>query len=102
MARATSISSFSWRSECADGTRPVIDIPTAGIHTIDIWLREDGAKLDRILLTTDDSYNPAIDEPNESSYSPIYEIISDLDGDGDVDFGDFDFIGLYWLNGIAL
>ncbi len=88
---------FSWRSQCADGSRPVIHVPTAGLHSIDVWMREDGVRLDRILLTTNETYDPDGDEPDDSIRAPLYEITADINGDGVVDFADFAFLGLNWL-----
>jgi len=85
---------FSWRSQCADGSRPVINVPTAGLHSIDVWMREDGTRLDRILLTTAEACDPADDEPDSSLHAPLYEITADINGDGVVDFA---LVGLNWL-----
>ncbi|MGB0371188.1 MAG: Ig-like domain-containing protein [Opitutales bacterium] len=35
-----------------------IEITETGIQTINLWMREDGIKIDQILLTTDSSYTP--------------------------------------------
>ena len=43
-------------------------ITQPGIHTLHLWQREDGFKLDRILLTTDDNYTPIENGPEESEY----------------------------------
>jgi hypothetical protein len=97
----TGRTSFGWRSECADGTRPVIYVPSGGIHTIDIWLREDGVKLDRVLLATDQNYDPADDEPVESPYAPIEQVMADVNADGVVDFVDFGLMALHWLEEVT-
>ncbi|MHC4745257.1 MAG: hypothetical protein ACYS8Z_25360, partial [Planctomycetota bacterium] len=93
----TAAVSFSWRSECADGSRPAIHVPTAGIHSIEVWMREDGAKIDRILMTSDQAYEPAEAEPNNSTRTPFYNINADINADGTVNFADFALIGLNWL-----
>ena len=36
----------------SDGPVATLVIPTAGVHTINVWMREDGFYLDRLLLTT--------------------------------------------------
>jgi hypothetical protein len=38
----------------------------SGLKTINLWMREDGALVDRILITTDSSYVPSGDGPDES------------------------------------
>ncbi len=51
--------SFTWKSLLFGGSRPTLTIDSEGKHTLDIWMREDGAKIDRILLTTDAGYVPS-------------------------------------------
>jgi len=95
-------SAFVWRSQRADGTRPVINVAEAGIHAIHIWMREDGVKLDRISLTTDELYDPTVKEPDESPYLPFFQIIADLNDDGIVDLADFSLTGSNWLSSDSL
>jgi lysophospholipase L1-like esterase len=47
------------------GTNPVamLDVATAGVHTINVWMREDGAYVDKLLLTTSAAYTPTGLEP---------------------------------------
>jgi hypothetical protein len=54
-------SSFTWRSARADASKPAVTVDSPGLNTIDIWMRKDGAKLDRLLLTTNPDYVP---DPN--------------------------------------
>lgn len=35
-----------------------ITVPTSGNHTINVWMREDGIKLDKILLTSNATFSP--------------------------------------------
>jgi hypothetical protein len=49
---------FAWRSARADAERPAVTVDSPGLHTVDIWMRKDGAKLDRLLLTTNPDYVP--------------------------------------------
>ena len=44
------------------------NVTEAGLHTLHIWQREDGLRLDRILLTTDDGYIPTGEGPPESEF----------------------------------
>lgn len=37
-----------------------IYVPSAGMHMVNVWLREDGVILDKILLTTDPDYQPSL------------------------------------------
>jgi len=86
---------FTWFSEINDGSRPTVTIPSVGIHTLDIWMREDGAKIGRLLLTTDVDYNPEISEPNESPHQPA-DLTADLNSDGRVNLPDFAIFAEHW------
>jgi hypothetical protein len=41
------------------GPRAAVSVPSAGEHTVHLWMREDGFSLDRLLLTADASYTPS-------------------------------------------
>ena len=43
--------------------KATIDIPSTGRHTLNIWPREDGIMVDKVLLTTDEDYTPTDDGP---------------------------------------
>lgn len=47
-----------------------IEVPTAGEHEIHFSMREDGFELDKLILTTDDSYDPDGAGPDERLYAP--------------------------------
>lgn len=56
---------WSWANSIQNGVA-TIEIVEPGLHTLRIWQREDGLRLDRILLTNDNNYNPSGDGPPES------------------------------------
>jgi lysophospholipase L1-like esterase len=43
-----------------------IDVSSTGVHTINVWMREDGVVVDKIVLTTDPAYTPTGAGPPES------------------------------------
>jgi hypothetical protein len=45
-------SSLTWSKSTMDGPVATIVVSTPGVHTINIWMREDGFRLDKIVLTT--------------------------------------------------
>ena len=51
-------SGWNWSASTRDKVRATIEIPSAGIHTVNLWMREDGLAVDKILLTTDPRYKP--------------------------------------------
>jgi hypothetical protein len=50
--------SFGWTNNTLDGVRATINITTAGFHTLNVWQREDGTIVDKLLLTTNPSFVP--------------------------------------------
>jgi lysophospholipase L1-like esterase len=59
---ATRISNFStvlgWSNTQMGRDIAKINIPSTGLHTLDIWMREDGMSFDQVILTTDGNYVP--------------------------------------------
>lgn len=49
--------SWVWRSLAMDGTSPYLDL-IQNYNNIDLYARENGMRVDRILLTKDFNYNP--------------------------------------------
>ncbi|MCP4408565.1 MAG: hypothetical protein GY807_12530, partial [Gammaproteobacteria bacterium] len=43
-----------------------LQIPSAGVHTINVWMREDGTIFDKLVLTTDSGFTPSGNGPAES------------------------------------
>ena len=79
---------FYWWSELGQyEARPVVPVAASGQHIVDIWMRDDGPAIDRLLLTTSESYLPPQDGPPESP-STQFNLTADLDGDNDVDLAD--------------
>lgn len=50
--------SWSWSQDTMDGVVATIDVATAGEHTINVWMREDGLVFDKIVLTALSDYVP--------------------------------------------
>lgn len=59
--------SWTWTGSTMDGPVATLVITSAGEHTINVWMREDGMWIDRLLLTTSSSYVPSGTGPAESS-----------------------------------
>ncbi|MEM8484765.1 MAG: hypothetical protein AAF564_04415 [Bacteroidota bacterium] len=53
------------RQDSDDAAR--IDVPSAGMKELNVWMREDGFYIDRIILTKDRNYRPEGSGPPESS-----------------------------------
>ena len=53
------IGGWTWRNALGDGTRVTLNVSsTPGTHTFNLWMREDGVKVDAFILTTDASFVP--------------------------------------------
>jgi hypothetical protein len=58
---------WTWSNDTIDEVPATIDVPTAGVHTIQVFMREDGVRFDKILLTKDATYVPSGLGPAEST-----------------------------------
>ncbi|MCX8129454.1 MAG: heparin lyase I family protein [Clostridia bacterium] len=56
---APSQDSFKWQQQNGYAQRIKVDVGSTGQHTLNVYLREDGTKLERIVLTKNISYVPA-------------------------------------------
>ena len=58
--------SYGWSNNTMDTAIATINVTTAGTHTFNLWMREDGFIVDKIVLTTNASYTPSGTGPAES------------------------------------
>ena len=58
--------SWGWSQSTRDNAVATIDIPSTGNHTLNVWMREDGFVMDKLVLTTHDQYLPTGVGPVES------------------------------------
>ncbi|MBD0254337.1 MAG: DNRLRE domain-containing protein [Cytophagales bacterium] len=63
----TTLNSWVWIKDTRDGVRASVNVATTGVHTFNLWMREDGFVVDKIVLTTDANYVPSGTGPVESS-----------------------------------
>jgi PKD repeat protein len=43
-----------------------IDVSSPGVHTVNIWARQDGVMIDKVVLTKDSGFDPTTDDTSES------------------------------------
>ena len=48
------------RQLLAAGGVPTINVATTGTKTVNVWMREDGVKVDRVFLTTESTRMPTL------------------------------------------
>lgn len=58
--------SYAWTRATLDGPVASLSITSAGVHTISLFMREDGFRADKLLLTTNNNYTPSGTGPAES------------------------------------
>ena len=64
---SASTSGFAWVRATMDGPVATVSVPSAGLHRVNIWMREDGTRVDKILLTSSSTFSPAGGGPAESA-----------------------------------
>jgi hypothetical protein len=64
--------------------RAQFEITTTGIHILDIWVREDGLIVDKIVLTTNPDYTPTGDGPPESPRGPVLNAYNPSPVEGEI------------------
>jgi hypothetical protein len=57
---------WNWVGNIQGDTRASLNVDTAGIHTISLYMREDGFNADKLILTTDAAFTPTGTGPAES------------------------------------
>jgi hypothetical protein len=55
-----------WSGQSSGSVR-TIDIPSMGVHMVNVWMRESGMVFDKLVLTTDSGYVPVAQGPAEST-----------------------------------
>lgn len=67
---AGNINAFGWVRDVngtGAGSFARIAVASPGVHTLSIWMREDGLRLDRFLLTTDSAFTVAVSDPGPAA-----------------------------------
>jgi hypothetical protein len=64
---------YAWANSPAGNNGPIV-VSTPGLHTINVWMREDGFALDKLLLSSDPASNPTGIGPAESAVVPTLAI----------------------------
>ncbi len=77
---------YGWANGRYEFPEPAqIEITTTGLHVLNIWMREDGLIIDKILLTTNPDYVPTGDGPPESVRGPRITAYNPVPADGAID-----------------
>lgn len=49
---------WNWSRTTRDGVNAHITVPNAGLHAVNLWMREDGLSIDKLVITSDLNYVP--------------------------------------------
>ncbi len=100
VASAAAIDRFGsiigWSNKTMSHSIAAITVPTAGVHTLNLWMREDGFIADKIVITRDGAFTPSGEGPALSTRSPGPEttdptaLIPDANGMVSIDVADYD------------
>jgi len=55
-----------WTNRQMNGQVASFPVATAGVHTVNLWMREDGAVVDRVIISSDPKWGPKGSGPAES------------------------------------
>ena len=89
-------SGWRWSRTTAYGSVATLEVPSAGLHALNVWMREDGLVVDKIVVTSDPAFmpegkGPAHDDGTDTSNSPPPD-------DGDAASGPSGGGGIGWLS----
>ena len=76
---------YTWSNDTMDPEQSTIEVPSAGVHNLTVWQRENGLIIDKIVLTTNPDYTPTDDGPPESGRGAQATASGPNPGDGDTD-----------------
>jgi lysophospholipase L1-like esterase len=77
-------SAVGWTQETMDGVVATIEVATPGEHTLNVWMREDGTVVDKIVLSVNPAYRPSGMGPAESPITASTVLLEDDFDDGDM------------------
>ncbi|MBX2825832.1 MAG: hypothetical protein KTR33_13960 [Gammaproteobacteria bacterium] len=58
--------SWRWSNDLRGGGKAMLTVPSAGVHAVNLWMREDGLAVDQIVLSRKDGYDPASQSTDDS------------------------------------
>jgi hypothetical protein len=71
--------SWTWSNTRLDGTVATVEVLSAGIHTLNIWMHKDGFRIDKIILARSSVYQPSGSGPEEQWHNDLGRIAGHID-----------------------
>lgn len=66
LSQLNPLGSWAWSKTTQGGTIATLNVTSTGLHTINVWMRESGTLLDKLVLTPDANYTPSGLGPDET------------------------------------
>ena len=66
LSQLNPLGSWAWSKTTQGGTIATLNVTSTGLHTINVWMRESGTVLDKLVLTSDGDYTPSGLGPDET------------------------------------
>ncbi len=58
---------WTWTKATMDGPVATINVPSTGVHNVNLWMREDGVIVDKLVITSNSGYTPTGNGPAENT-----------------------------------
>ena len=78
--RAPVSGGYEWVGAKANGMRSTVNVTTLGIHTVNLWMRDSGTVVDKLVLTTDPDFVPTGFGPAETLDTAASDLVPLLPG----------------------
>ena len=78
--RAPVSGGYEWVGAKANGVRSTLNVTTLGIHTVNLWMRDSGTVVDKLVLTTDPDFVPTGFGPAETLDTAASDLVPLLPG----------------------
>lgn len=66
LSQLNPLGSWAWSKTTQGGTIATLNVTSPGVHIINVWMRESGTLLDKLVLTPDANYTPSSLGPDET------------------------------------
>lgn len=88
-----SAGAFDWDDVANNNTAVIIDVPTAGQYTFNLWMREDGVEIDKIVLRKQAAIisgtGPAESNRADCNQNAAAFFVQEAGSDAEINWGDF-------------
>ncbi len=69
---------WTWSNSGRTGAQVVIEVTDPGVHTLQVWMGDDGVIVDKIIMTTDSGFVPTDEGPPESPFNAAVGVLASM------------------------